>query len=42
MVAWRIPADGAVMLLVERSQRDNIKRRELATRLVTEIVESDS
>jgi GAF domain-containing protein len=39
MGARRVTADAAFMLLVEHSQRENIKLRDLADRLVTRIIE---
>lgn len=41
MAARRIPADEAFTLLVERSQHDNIKLRELARKFVVEVTETD-
>jgi GAF domain-containing protein len=42
MGARRIPADEAFMLLVEHSQRENVKLRDLADRLVTNIIKPDA
>ncbi|MFD1147000.1 ANTAR domain-containing protein [Saccharothrix hoggarensis] len=41
MGAHRIPADEAFTLLVERSQRDNVKLRDVAERFVADVIGTD-